>query len=112
MSSQDAAYQISIVEERINKLMERRELKLEVASQASPRRDLLRKVLASALKVPVENVYIRNVLSSYGSQVCTCTAHVYDDAARGKAIEPKHIQARNLSREERKQASAPASASS
>lgn len=112
MSSQETAYQISIIEEKVNKLMERRELKLEVASTASPRRDLLRKALASALKVPVENVYIRNVISSYGSPVCTCTAHVYEDASRGKAIEPKHIQLRNLSREERKQASAPATAPS
>ncbi|MDI9644296.1 MAG: 30S ribosomal protein S24e [Candidatus Verstraetearchaeota archaeon] len=109
MSSQEPPYQISIVEERINKLMERRELRLEVVSQASPRRDLLRKALATSLKVPVENVYVRNVISSYGSRVSMCTAHVYLDGARGKAIEPKHIQMRNLSREERKQASAPAS---
>ena len=104
MSSQEVAYQISIIEDKVNPLMERRELKLEVASQATPKRDLLRKSVASSLKVPVERVYIKNVLSSYGKSIAVCNAYVYENAERGKQIEPPYVQFRNLSREDRKQA--------
>ncbi len=104
MSSQEVAYQISIIEDKVNPLMERRELKLEVASQATPKRDLLRKSVASSLKVPVERVYIKNVLSSYGKSIAVCKAYVYENAERGKQIEPPYVQFRNLSREDRKQA--------
>jgi ribosomal protein S24E len=104
MSSQEVAYQISIIEDKFNPLMERRELKLEIASQATPKRDLLRKSVASSLKVPVERVYIKNVLSSYGKSIAVCKAYVYETAERGKQIEPEYVQHRNLSREERKQA--------
>jgi len=104
MSSQEVAYQISIIEDKFNPLMERRELKLEIASKATPMRDLLRKSVASSLKVPVERVYIKNVLSSYGKSVAVCKAYVYETAERGRQIEPVFVQHRNLSREDRKQA--------
>jgi ribosomal protein S24E len=103
MSSQEAEYQISVIEERINPLMERREVKIEVASKSTPKRDLLRKAVASSLKVPIERVYVRSSLSSYGTNVSICKLHIYDDAGRGKQIEQKYVQLRNLSREERKQ---------
>ncbi len=104
MSSQEVAYQISIIDDKFNPLMERRELKIEIASHATPKRDLLRKSVASSLKVPIERVYIKNVLSSYGKSVAVCNAHIYENAERGKQIEPPYIQYRNLSRDERKQA--------
>ena len=108
MSSQEVAYQISIIEDKVNPLMERRELKIEVASQSTPKRDLLRKSIASSLKVPIERTFVKNVLSSYGKSVSICRVNVYDSDERAKKIEPKYIQLRNLSREERKQALTPA----
>jgi len=104
MSSQEAEYQISIIEDKANPLMERREVKIEVASKTTPRRDLLRKAAASSLKVPLERVYVRSSLSSYGTNISICKVHIYDDEARGKQIEQKYVQLRNLSREARKQA--------
>jgi len=104
MSSQEAEYQISIIEDKANPLMERREVKLEVASKSTPRRDILRKAVASSLKVPLERVYVRSSLSSYGTNISICKVHVYDDEERGKQIEQKYVQLRNLSREARKQA--------
>ncbi len=106
MSSQEVDYQISIIEDKANPLMERREYKVEVASKTTPKRDVLRKTLASALKTPVERIFVKNVLTSYGTNVTVCKVHVYESAERAKAIEPRHIQLRNLSREERKQAMA------
>lgn len=101
MSSEE--YQISIIEDRLNPLLERRELKIEVASKSTPKRDLLRKAVASSLKVPTECVYVRSCLSSFGTNISVCRVHVYKDPERGKKLEPKHVQLRNLSREERAQ---------
>ncbi len=80
MSSED--YQISIIEDKLNPLLERREVKLEVASKSTPKRDLLRKAVASSLKVPVDSVYVRRCLSSFGTNVSVCRVHVYKDPER------------------------------
>jgi ribosomal protein S24E len=103
MSSQETEYQISIIEDRVNPLMERREMKFEIAAKATPKRDLIRKAVATSLKVPMEKVYVMNTLSTFGTSTSICKVHIYEDAARGKSIEPSYIQLRNLSREERKQ---------
>lgn len=104
MSSQQAEFQISIIEDKANPLMERRELRLEIASNATPKRDIIRSAIASSLKVPLERVFVRSTLSSFGTNISICKVHVYNDEKRGKSIEPAYIQMRNLSREERKQA--------
>jgi len=96
-------YQISIIEDRFNPLLERREVRIEVASKSTPKRDLLRKAVASSLKVPPDCVYVRSCLSSFGTNISVCRVHVYKDPERGKKVEPKYIQLRNLSREERAQ---------
>lgn len=102
MSSEE--YQISIIEDKFNPLLERREVKIEVASKSTPKRDLLRKSVAASLKVPLDCVYVRSCLSSFGTNVSVCRVHVYKDPERAKKLEPKHVQLRNLSREERAQA--------
>lgn len=104
MSAQETEYQMSIIEDRANPLVERRELKIEIASKSTPKRDAVRKAVASSLKVPVERVFVKSTLSSYGTNVSVCKVHVYDSEERGKAIEPMYVQLRNLPREERKNA--------
>jgi ribosomal protein S24E len=104
MSSQETEYQMSIIEDKANPLAERRELKIEVASKSTPKRDAVRKAVASSLKVPIERVFVKSTLSSYGTNISVCKIHVYDSDERGKALEPNYVQLRNLSREERKNA--------
>jgi ribosomal protein S24E len=104
MSVQETEYQMSIIEDRANPMVERRELKIEIASKSTPRRDTLRKAVASSLKVPIERVFVKSTLSSYGTNISVCKVHVYDSDERGKKIEPNYVQLRNLSREERKNA--------
>jgi ribosomal protein S24E len=84
--------------------MERRELRFEIASKTTPKRDLIRKAVSSSLKVPIERVFVRSTLSSFGTNISVCKVHIYNDDVRGKMVEPSYIQLRNLSREERKQA--------
>ncbi|MGQ9759106.1 MAG: 30S ribosomal protein S24e [Candidatus Methanomethylicaceae archaeon] len=102
MSSEE--YQISVVEDKFNPLLERREVKIEVASRSTPKRDLIRKAISTSIKVPVECVYVRSCLSSFGTNVSICRVHIYKDPERGKQVEPKYIQLRNLPRSERAKA--------
>jgi ribosomal protein S24E len=102
MSAQETEYQMSIIEDRANPLVERRELKIEIASKSTPKRDAVRKAVASSLKVPIERVFVKSTLSSYGTNISVCKIHVYNSDERGKVIEPNYVQLRNLSREERK----------
>jgi ribosomal protein S24E len=102
MSAQEAEYQMSIIEDKANPQVERRELKIEIASKSTPKRDALRKAVATSLKVPIERVFVKSTLSSYGTNISVCKVHVYENDERGKAIEPNYVQLRNLSREERK----------
>lgn len=104
MSAQETEYQMSIIEDRANPLVERRELKIEIASRSTPKRDAVRKAVATSLKVPIERVFVKSTLSSFGTNISVCKVHVYDNDERGKAIEPNYVKLRNLSREERKNA--------
>ncbi len=104
MSVQETEYQMSIIEDKANPLVERRELKIEIASKSTPKRDTLRKAVASSLKVPVERVFVKSTLSSFGTNISICKVHVYESYERGKTIEPQYVQLRNLSREERRNA--------
>ena len=85
-------------------MAERRELKIEIASKSTPKRDAVRKAVASSLKVPIERVFVKSTLSSYGTNISVSKVHVYENDERGKVIEPNYVQLRNLSREERKNA--------
>ena len=104
MSAQETEYQMSIIEDRANPLAERRELKIEIASKSTPKRDAVRKAVASSLKVPIERVFVKSTLSSYRTNISVSKVHVYENDERGKVIEPNYVQLRNLSREERKNA--------
>lgn len=87
--------QVSIIEDRYNPLIERRELTLEVITRVTPKRVELRKALATIFKVPIDCIYIRSCITSFGTNRSICRIHIYKDAERGKQIEPKYIQQRN-----------------
>lgn len=87
--------QISIVEDKYNPLIERRELTLEVISKITPKRVELRKALATIFKVPLDCIYVRSCMTSFGTNRSICRVHIYKDAERAKQIEPKYIQLRN-----------------
>ncbi|MCQ5340327.1 MAG: 30S ribosomal protein S24e [Candidatus Methanomethylicota archaeon] len=94
--------QISIIDDKYNSVIKRRELKLEIVSKSTPSRDSLRKILADFFKVPIECLFVISCITSFGTNTSICRVHIYNDAEYGKKIEPKHIQLRNLPREERK----------
>jgi ribosomal protein S24E len=100
MSSENI--QISLISDRYNPVIPRREVEVEIVAKGTPSRDTLRKILADFFKVPIDCLFVRSCLTSFGTNISKCRVHIYNDAEYGKKIEPKYIQLRNLPREERK----------
>ncbi|MCS7097600.1 MAG: hypothetical protein NZ922_01290 [Candidatus Methanomethyliaceae archaeon] len=94
--------QISIIEDKYNPLIERRELTLEVTSKTTPKRVELRKALATIFKVPLDCIYVRSCITSFGTNRSICRIHIYKDAERARQIEPKYIQLRNSEEQSKK----------
>ncbi len=83
----------------------RRELEVEVQHQGqpTPARLQLRDAVASMLGVKQGQVYVVEVRTSYGGAGrSTAKVHVYDDEAKGAAVEPLYVRLRNMPPEEAK----------
>lgn len=93
-----------LVEAKKNPLLHRTEVVVELwhVGLPTPSRLEVRRKLAEMLGVPVENVYVRNIITSYGIGKSAAIVHVYDDLKYAEMIEPFHIRVRNLPKEEAK----------
>jgi len=91
-----------VVETKRNPLLHRTEILAEVwhVGLPTPTRLEVRKKIAEMLGAPIENVYVRKLLTSYGIGRSTALVHVYDDPKTAERIEPFHIRVRNLPKEE------------
>lgn len=56
----------------------------------------MRRELAEALDVDPRQVYVRKLVTKSGTRTTVGVAHVYDDPALARVIEPKHILERNI----------------
>ncbi len=95
---------ISIAGEKVNKLLGRRELEVEIQHQGqpTPARLQIRDAVASMLGAKQGQVYVVEVRTSYGAGRSTAKVHVYDDEARGTAVEPLYVRLRNMPPDEAK----------
>jgi len=92
---------MEILAVRENKLIGRREVLARVKHEAggTPSREALRGTIAEALKVPVDQVYIRVIKTEYGTGESLVRAHVYDDPDRALRVEPSHVVRKNRGKE-------------
>jgi len=99
-----AEFKIEIVKERENPLLERKELELIVHhfAKGTPRVCDVRQYLASQLKVDINTVYIRKMITEFGVGRSRVEVHIYKSPERARKVEPLHIILKNLSPEERK----------
>ncbi|MEM0505310.1 MAG: hypothetical protein QXN19_05790 [Sulfolobales archaeon] len=88
---------IEVVSERYNKLVRRYELVGYVhhVGRGTLSRKELREVLSKALNKPLENIYIRSIVSEYGVCRSLIKANIYDNIERAKEFEPEYIIKRN-----------------
>ncbi len=90
-------YEASIVSDRENPLLGRRELEIIIQhiGKGTPQRFAVRKAVAEALGVDIERVYVRNIISEFGIGRSKAIVHVYVSPERAKQIEPEHVIRRN-----------------
>jgi len=105
--------EVRVLEDKANPLMQRHELRFEVAhaTAATPSRDAVRGELSKLVKAPKDRVIIERMHARYGTAVTRGDAMVYDSAEAAKAIVRSHILVRNgLKEKPTKGAAAPAAA--
>jgi len=105
--------EIRVLEDKANPLMQRHEIRFEVAhaTAATPSRDAVRGELSKLVKAPKDRVIIERMHARYGTAVTRGDATVYDTAEAAKAIVRGHILVRNGLKEKPAKGPAPAAAS-
>lgn len=78
-----------------NPLFNRQEVEFKVEQAVTPTRSAVRIDLAVALRVELNQVYVREILTLSGTRTSVGKAHIYDDPAQALIVEPKHIIERN-----------------
>lgn len=96
-------FNIEIVEEKKNPLINRVEIKFKIDhfGEGTPNRLELKKKIAKMKKANEKLTIIRKVKTLFGSSHDIGTAHIYNEAKELQYFEPFHIQTRNLEKEKR-----------
>jgi len=105
--------EIRVLEDKSNPLMQRHEIRFEVAhaTAATPSRDAVRSELSKLVKAPKDRVIIERMHARYGTAVTRGDATVYDTAEAAKSVVRSHILVRNGLKEKPTKGTAPAAAS-
>jgi small subunit ribosomal protein S24e len=102
--------EITVLEERPNPLLKRREYRFEVAhaTAATPSREAVRGELSKMFKAPKDRVIIERMAARFGTATTRGDAIVYETADAAKLITRAHILVRNGLREKAAKGAAPA----
>ncbi|HDI74317.1 MAG: 30S ribosomal protein S24e [Thermoprotei archaeon] len=97
-------FEIEIVRERVNPLLERRELEMTIHhfAKSTPKVYDVRQYLSKQLKVDLNTIYIRKIITEFGVGRSRAEVHIYRTPERAQKVEPLHIILKNLPPEERK----------
>ncbi len=82
---------------KTNPLLKRQEVEFKVEETSTPSRSGVRIELAVALRVELNQVYVRKMETKSGTRTTFGVAHVYEDPKMALKVEPKHIIERNMS---------------
>jgi len=88
---------LTITSTETNPLFKRREVEFRVEEPSTPSRSSVRIELAVALRVEMNQVYVREMKTRSGTRTTLGVAHVYEDPETALKVEPKHIIERNMS---------------
>ncbi len=90
-------YEMIIVEDKWNSLIERREIKgiIYHMGKGTPKRYVVREAIAKVLNIPIDQVYVRKIETKFGVSETEAIIHIYSSPERAKKFEPPHIIHRN-----------------
>lgn len=101
MSSEQFA--LRILRESYNPLIGRREIVFEISGYSgTPSRLYVRQKLSELLKIDLDKVVVRRLLSPYGINITRGEANIYNSSERAKEIEPRYVLNRNAPAREQK----------
>ena len=103
--------EINIIEENVNALFSRREVKVEVSSETIPSNEEAKRIIADKFSVNEDVVRIRKIDTKFGSQSFLIIADVYDSKEEFLRVVKKtkqEIEAEKKAEEERLKAEAEA----
>ena len=88
---------LKIVEERKNPLLKRTEYRFEMShpTASTPKRDEVRQVLATQLKVPKDRIVVERMHAKFGTPMSVGEAAAYASKDAALATEREHILIRN-----------------
>ncbi len=94
---------LEVLEDRVNPLLGRRDVKLVVphAGSGTPDRLTVRRLASDHFKAPVERVFVKSIATRTGGSSALCTVEVYDDVGRAEQIVPAYLKNRNLPKGQR-----------
>jgi ribosomal protein S24E len=87
--------EIELTSVKKNPLLNRQEIEFKVTQKKTPSMFNLRIGVVGALKVDLNQVYIKEIETKKGTHLTLGTAHVYTNQTEALKIEPKHIIERN-----------------
>ncbi len=100
---------VKIVSKKENPLLKRKEITFSIEHDqngGTPTRGEVRNQLAQILKTDFKLVYIKKLETKTGTTVSIGKANTYETVEQAKLVEPKHIIARNTSKEKTSEAEA------
>lgn len=97
------SFNIEILEEKKNPLIDRIELKFKIDhfGKGTPNRLEIKKNIAKMKKANENLTIIRKIKTHFGAAHDIGIAHIYEDAQELQYFESFHIQARNLEKDKR-----------
>lgn len=94
--------EIKILDDKENKLLNRREVLFEVSHEdvgGTPTRRDIKMKLASILKRNTELLFIKKIETKRGTKISVGTVNIYNSLKEAKMIEPEYAIKRNLQAE-------------
>lgn len=94
---------LEVIEERLNPLLSRREVRLLVhhPGTGTPDRITVRRLASDHFKTEIDNVYVRSISTRTGGSAALCKVEIYNSVTDADRLLPKHIKNRNLPLEQR-----------
>ncbi len=93
--------EINIISEKINNLLNRKELKLLINYKGStPSRIDIRKKISAMFNSDFDVTIIDSIKSIFGEEKAECIAKIYSTRDRLEKIEPNHIKIKNKKNED------------
>ena len=80
---------LEILEEKENPLFKRKEVKVIVEADVTPKNSEAGQFLSEKFSSPVENIKIKRILGKFGSHKFTISANIYSSKQDKEKIEPK-----------------------